>query len=255
MREFVITVYMDQSDVTKWIRSVDITQLDSVNRRFVLRFNAWNSFDSTNRWDIFGSYDPSNPRDEVLIRNGIIPTDRPRMVAVAGGDEPAMPTITAEGFEWVWLAKRKGPRETIIMVPSHGNVIEDVTKAIEEAQREVGTYRVWTGCTTLHTAIHKLARAAGVNVSVRIPNYDLVPYVVPMENSYWQEIERLTDPYVPHRYYARPTNTLVIADKQDQIMGAGNKMILSGDVIQSLQARPKTTKRVRRVIASVPPWR
>jgi hypothetical protein len=253
--DFFITVYMDQSDVTDWIRSVEISQLDAINRRFLLKFNAWHSFDPTNRWDIFGSYDSANPRDEILIRKGVVPSDRPRRVLVSGGRLPQVPTITAEGFEYVWLAKRRGPRETIIMVPGWGNVVEDVTRAIDESQEEVATYRVWTGCSTLRQAVFKLARAAGVRVAIQIPDYPMVPYAVPKENSYWKEIERLTDPYAPHRYYVRSTNTLVIADKQDQIMGAANKMTIPGDIVESLQAIPRTTKRVRRIIASRPPWR
>ena len=134
-------------------------------------------------------------------------------------------------------------------------MIEDVTKAIEEAGEEVGAYRVWTGCYSLHRMIYKLARAAGVRVSVKIPDYPMVAYAVPKDLSYWKEIERLTDPYAPHRYYVRSTNTLVIADKQDQIMGAANKMTISDDIVESLRAIPRTTKRVRRVIASRPPWR
>jgi len=255
MMDFVITVYMDKSDVTKWIRSVEITQMDSVNRRFVLKFNAWHSFTPANRWDIFGSYDPVNPRQEILIRNGVIPEDRPRTISIGDAGTAKMPTVTATGYEAVWLAKRKGPRETIIMVPGWRNVIADVTKAIEEYDGEVGTYRVWTGCYSLHRAVQKLARAAGINVSVKIPDYTMVPYVVPPENSYWREITKLTDPYSPHKYYVRSTNTLVIADKEDAIMGAGSKLILTGDVIGPLTARPKMTRRVRRVIASRPPWR
>jgi hypothetical protein len=255
MMDLVITVYMDNSDVTKWVRSVEVTQMDSINRKFVLKFNAWSSFGSTNRWDIFGSVNSSNPRAEVLIRNGIIPSDRPRSVSVSGGTNPQVPTITATGYEYVWLAKRRGPRDTIIMVPSFSNVSDDVRRAIEESREEVGTYRVWTGCNTLHEAVKKLGRAAGLNVSVRIPDYPMVPYVVPKKHSFWREITNLTDPYVPHKYYVRSTNTLVVADKQDAIMGAGNKLILTGDVIDRFSASPTNTKRVRRVIASRPPWR
>ena len=254
MMEFGIRVYMDKSDVTNWIRSVTVTQMNSVDRKFVLVFNAWHSFGPSNRWDIFGSYDPANPRQEILIRNGIIPEDRPKTVSVAGVTTPQVPTITAEGYEYVWLAKRKGPRDTIIMVPAWGNVIEDVTKAIEQADAEVGTYRVWPGCYSLHRAVYKLARAAGLRVSIRIPDYDMVPYVVPLKNSYWREIMRLTDPYAPHRYYVRSTNTLVIADKRDAIMGAGNKLTIPGDAINHLVARPTKRRRLRRVIASSPPW-
>ena len=141
------------------------------------------------------------------------------------------------------------------MVPSTGDTYDDVRQAIEEAREEVGTYRVWTGCSTLHEAVKKLARAAGLNVSIRIPNYPMVPYAVPKSNSYWREITNLTDPYVPHKYYVRSTNTLVIADKQDAIMGAGNKLTLTADVIDRMTARPTKMRRVRRVIASTPPWR
>ena len=222
MMEVVYTIYMDKSDVTKWVRSVEVAQMDSVNRKFILKFNAWSSFSPANRWDIFGSYDAANPQNEILIRNGVIPDDRPRTVSVAGGATPQMPTITAEGYEAVWLAKRRGPRDTIVMVPARSNITEDVRKAIEQSREEVGTYRVWTGCATLHQAVKKLARAAGLNVSVKIPDYPMVPHVVPKSSSFWREITNLTNPYAPHKYYVRSTNTLVIADKQDAIMGAGN---------------------------------
>jgi hypothetical protein len=96
---------------------------------------------------------------------------------------------------------------------------------------------------------------SGLRVSIRIPDYDMVPYVVPLKNSYWKEIMRLTDPFAPHRYYVRSTNTLVIADKQDAIMGAGSKLVIPGDVIDSLVARPTKRRRLRRVVATVPPWR
>ena len=83
------------------------------------------------------------------------------------------------------------------------------------------------------------------------PDYPLKPYVVPKENSYWQEIMRLTDPFAPHRYYIRSQNKLVIADKQDEIMGAHNKLVIPGEVVDRLNATPVITKRVRRVIVKV----
>ena len=88
-------------------------------------------------------------------------------------------------------------------------------------------------------------------MTITIPDYPLKPYVVPKENSYWQEIMRLTDPYAPHRYYVRSLNRLVIADTQDKIMGAGNKLVIPGDIVDNLAATPVFTKRIRRVIVKV----
>lgn len=248
--DFVCTVYMDTRDVSPWIKSVEVDQADAVSRHFRLEFNTWQSFDVTNRWDIFGSYDPTEPRQELLIRSGIIPNDRKRVVNVTKG---VVPKVTAEGFEYVWLAKRRGPTKTIIMVPSWTRVTEDVAKAIEEYRDEVGLYRVWNGTYSMHRAIYKLANAAGIRVAISIPDYSLKPYVVPKENSYWQEIMRLTDPYAPHRYYIRSQNKLVIADKQDEIMGAHSKLVIPGEIVDKLNATPVITKRVRRVIVKVKP--
>ena len=231
--DFACTVYMDRRDVTPWIRKVSINQQDAVSRHFVLEFNTWQEFDQSNRWDIFGTYDP---------------TDRRRAVNVTAGK---VPNVKAEGFEQIWLAKRRGPTKTIIMVPAWSRVNDEVQKAIEEYKGEVAGYRVWNGTYSMHRAVYKLARAARINVTITTPDYPLKPYVVPKENSYWQEIMRLTDPYAPHRYYVRSLNRLVIADIQDKIMGAGNKIILDGDIVDKLNATPVITKRVRRVIVKV----
>jgi hypothetical protein len=246
--DFVVIVYMDQRDVTPWVRSVSINQNDAVSRHFVLEFNTWHNFDESSRWDIFGSYDPAYPRQEILIRSGIIPNDRKRAVNVSAG---AVPTVTAEGYEKIWLAKRRGPTKTIIFVPGWGKVNEQVVTAIEAYGKEVGLYRVWHGTPTMHSAVQKLARAAGIRVSLTIPDYPIKAFVVPKESSYWQEIMRLTDPYAPHRYYLRAQNRLVIADKQDEIMGAHNKLIIPAGIVDKLNATPVITKRVRRVIVLV----
>jgi hypothetical protein len=246
--DFRVTVYMDRRDVTPWVRSVSINQNDAVSRHFTIQFNTWHEFNESNRWDIFGSYDPATPRQELLIRSGIIPNDRKRAVNVTMGK---VPTVVAEGYEQIWLAKRRGPTKTIIFVPGWGKVNEQVAQAIEDYKGEVGLYRVWNGTPTMHRAVQKLAQAAGIRVSLTIPDYPIKAFVVPKENSYWQEIMRLTDPYAPHRYYLRSQNRLVIADKQDEIMGAHNKLIIPAGIVDKLNATPVITKRVRRVIVLV----
>lgn len=246
--DFRITVYMDRRDVTPWIRSVEFNQNDAVSRHFRLEFNTWHEFDESNRWDIFGTYDPAEPRQELLIRSGIIPNDRKIAVNVTKG---RVPKVTAEGYEQIWLAKRRGPTKTIIFAPGWSKVNEQVAQAIEDYGKEVGGYRVWNGTPTMHRCVFKLARAAGIRVSLTIPDYPIKSFVVPKENSYWQEIMRLTDPYAPHRYYVRSQNKLVIADKQDEIMGAHNKLIIPASIVDKLNATPVITKRVRRVIVLV----
>lgn len=247
--DFRCTVYMDQRDVTSWVRKVTINQQDAVSRHFTLDFNTWEEFDETNRWDIFGSYDPAVPRQEILIRQGIIPNDRRRAVAVMKGN---VPQVTAEGYEYIWLAKRRGSTKTIIFVPRWSKYSEDVAKAIEEYKGgEIGLYRVWHGTPTMHRCVYKLARAAGVRVTITIPDYPIKAYVVAPDKSYWQEIMRLTDPFAPHRYYLRNQNRLVIADMQDEMMGAHNKLVIPGKIVDKLSATPVITKRVRRVIVTV----
>lgn len=246
--EFALTVFMDRRDVTPWITSCKVEIADSAHRSFELRFSAWHSFDSTNRWDIYGTFDSSEPRQEALILQGIIPPDRQRIVRVGKGQ---VPYLVAQGYDWVWMAKRKAATETIIMVPGYTNVENDVRGAIDAYSGTVGEYRVWRGVATLHTAITRLGKAAGIRTSVRIPDYSFSPWVVPPELSYWKAIEKLTDPYAPVRYFARWTNTLVIQDPAMPIMGAGNKLTIGAEGIAAMDVQPLGRISTRRVLLKV----
>lgn len=249
---FVCTVLMDGRDITPWVRNVSVSQEDSVTRKFSLTFSSWEQFDETSRFDIFGSYVPSNPYAEIMIRNGIIPIDRYRTVRLGPGQ---VPHVVGEGYDYVWLLKRKAPRKTVIMVPSHSNYRDNIQQAITNFDRPIGQYQVWTGISTLHTAISKLARAGGVRVSVNIPNYDMAAHVIDPQYSYWQAIEDLAEPFAPHIYYVRATNTLVISDRSSEVMGASNLLTLSSKIVGDLEARPVTYRRVRRIIVRIPQWR
>jgi hypothetical protein len=252
--EYKPTIYMDQRDVTDWILKVDIEQIDSIHRKFLLTFAGWHSFDETNRWDIFESYDPSNPRQEITIRNGIIPADRTRMVKVSKGD---VPTITAEGYEYIWLAKRRAPQESVVLVPSTRNIDRDVAIALRNyhGNKKIGTYRVWPGVRTLHGAITRLMKAARIRAQIRIPDYPLQPYVLGPELSYWAAVKKLTDPYAPTRYYIRSTNTIVIADATSAAMGSATTLNPPGDVCRVLDVQPQRLRRIRRLILRKTTWR
>lgn len=252
--EYGLTVYMDKRDVTKWITGVEVEQKNSIHRQFRLTFAGWHSFDETNRWDIFESYDPvGNPRAEILIRNGVIPADRQRVVAVKPG---SVPTITALGYEYIWLAKRRAPAETVILVPSTRNVEQDVGLAIANYKGgEIGAYRVWSGVRDLHTAIKRLMSAARIRVQVRIPNYELSAYVVDPSFSYWKAVEKLTDPFAPVRYYIRSTNTIVIADPTQTFMGSGTTLNLPEEAVKVLDVQPQRLRRIRRILMRKTQWR
>ena len=250
--EYGLTVYMDKRDVTPWITSVEIDQVDSIHRKFKLVFAGWHSFDESNRWDIFESYDPANPRAEVTIRNVVIPVDRQRLVRVAAG---AVPTITAEGYEYIWLAKRRAPSETIIMIPSTRNIEQDVGLAIANHKGgEIGTYRVWPGVRSLHVAIKRLMSAARIRVQIRIPDYEMTAYVIDPKLSYWKAVERLTNPFAPVRYYIRSTNRIVIADPTQTFMGAGTVLNLPEEGTKILDVQPQRLRRIRRVLMRKTQW-
>jgi len=251
--KYSLTVYMDKRDVTPWVLRCKIEQLDSINRKFSLTFSGWHEFDDSNRWDIFESYDSTNPRSEITIRNGVIPNDKTRMVRVNPG---VVPQIVAEGYEYVYLAKRRAPRETIILVPSRRNVEQDVGIALENygSNRSVGACRVWGGVRTLHGAVRKLMNAAGVRVQIRIPDYDMTPYVIDPTLSYWGAVEKLTAPYAPVRYYIRSTNTMMIADATATIMGSGSVLNIPSDAISSMDIQPQHLRRIRRVLMRKTRW-
>jgi hypothetical protein len=249
---YEITVYMDTRDVSSWVRSVAWEQMDAIDRRFTIEFSAWHSFDASNRWDIFETANPANPRDELVIRNGIIPRERQRYLRI---DKARPPVIKAVGYEYIWLAKRRAPNETVILGPATTNVQTDVNLALADYRGGwVGTYRVWPGVRTLHDAIKRLAAAARLHVSVRIPNYDFAPYVIDPRLSYWQAIVKLTDPFQPVRYYVRTTNTLVIADPSQPIMGAGSDLKIPAGAVSVLDVQPQMLRRIRRVHMRIPSW-
>jgi len=250
--EYGVRVFMDKRDVTPWVREVQWKQADSITRKFQIVFNGWHAFSEANRWDIFESADPTgSPRAEVVIRNGIVPNDAQRTIRV--GD--AVPSISADGYEYVYLTMRRAPSETVILVPSRRNYSSDVEQAKKNAGGFIGSYRVWPGCSSLHTGVRRLAAAARVRVRLSIPNYDLAPKAIDPKLSYWKAIEELTDPYAPVRYYVRSTNTLVIADPMLPIMGAGSTLTIPSTLIKSMEVRPQRLRRVRRLLMRVPTWR
>lgn len=250
--EFVVTVLMDGRDVTKWVKSVTIDQENSVDRKFSIAFMGWQEFDENSRFDIYGSYNPAQPFQEIMIRNGTIPPDRYRTVDL-GRDKT--PLVIAEGYDYVWMSKRKAPRKTIILVPGRKNNEDNIKKAIENFGGPIGRYQVWTGMDRLSTALRKLANAGGIKMKSTIPDYNLAPYVIDPSWSYWMAITELSKIYAPHVYYVRQNNTMVLADRMSEVLHSSNQLILSADVVNAITAKPSINSRVRRVIIRIPEWR
>jgi hypothetical protein len=96
--------------------------------------------------------------------------------------------------------------------------------------------------------------AARVRVQVRIPDYEMLPYVIDPTFSYWKAVEMLTDPFAPVRYYIRSTNTLVIADPTQTWMGSGSVLNLPEDAVRVLDVQPQRLRRIRRVLMRKTRW-
>jgi len=248
---------MDGRDVSSWVKSVEISTEDRIDRKFTVVFSSWDQFSDENRWDIYGSFNSAQPSHEILIRNGMIPFDRWRSISLGVGQ---VPHVIGTGYDYVWLAKRKAPRKTIVMMPDRRDYQANLKKAVNDFQennkgRPIGRYQVWPSMTNLHKAMRRLANAGGLHISIQIPNYDMAPHVIDPKFSYWEAIEDLASPYAPHIYYVRQNNTLVIADRQSEVMHASNTLTLSPKIVANIAAAPIYTRRARRVIIRIPAWR
>jgi hypothetical protein len=260
-----IRVYMNSRDVTGWVTRVELDQARrTLYRQWTFTFAAWSNLEDGARWDLFASYDPSStPKAEILSRAGIIPPDRARRLQV---NHASVPTLTVRGYDYVWMAQRRAPEHTLVMVPGSNHRFDDstgtivtrdgsATLALNNYGGVVGRYQVIEGCDTLHAAIRKLANAAGANVRLLFPDYDLQPFVIDPGKSYWQAILDLIRPWKTRVYYRDSTNTLIIVDPVSSHYSIGRTLELSANVIESLSGRPVDLRRTRRLIVKVPPCR
>ncbi len=245
----LLTVYMNQRDVTPWATAIEVSQpARTIHREWSVTFVGWSSIEDDAEWDIFGSYDPADPRAECLIRAGVIPPDRMRNLQLGAG---AVPQLTVQGVDHVWMIQRRAPRDTVVML-SEG---QTAAAAIEEYGQPVGRYTVWSGIATLHHALEALGTAAGVNVLCRIPNYPFSGLVVDPTLSYWGAMYQLLEPTAAEVWYRRSDRTLVCIDPLAPRYGLGRRLELPAGIVKSASAWPIRRRRVRRIIYRVPPCR
>lgn len=246
------TVYMNKRNVTPWVSSLDIVQpRQCIYRHFDITFSGWSAieqFQAGAVWDIFESHDEADPRSEIIIRAGIVPPDRERSIVI---DRGTVPAITLRGYDNVWLAQRRRPRDTIVMVPGRGFGDGSVQEALEKFDAPIGRYRVWSYTKTIARAVRRLAQEAGLNIDNRMPNVDLKPFVVPPEKSYWEAIVDLVRPWRPETYFRRADNLVVFVDPEAPRYGIGRTLNLSKDNLVKVDALPVIRQRINRVILRI----
>jgi hypothetical protein len=248
------TVYMDRRDVTPWVQSLEIRQpAGEIYREFRITFAGWSAVENYQSgvvWDIYSSMDAANPRGEIEIRAGIVPPDRERQVMIRPGE---MPEISIDGFDHVWLAQRRRPSDTIVIVPGsgYGEGPDGVQYALSRYDGPLGRYVVWQYVSTIHRAIQRLCSEAGMNVDCRFPNQPIVPFVVDPTYSYWEAVKELFAPWGAEAYYRRTTNTVILVDPEAPRYLVGNTLELATKHIVSAEALPIRTRRIRRVIVRI----
>ena len=112
--EYGLRVEMDTRDITSKLRGVKVELLEDGFRGFELRFSGWHNFTSDNTFDIYETYDSTDPYQWNTIRKGQLSPDSSRLVTVM---PPQPPYVIATGRETAWFARRKRPRTTIVLVP------------------------------------------------------------------------------------------------------------------------------------------
>jgi hypothetical protein len=258
---------MNQRDVTNWVTSVDIEHpRKTLYRTWTFRFAGWSAIEENATWDLFGSYTPgTDPRAEILSRAGVLPPDRERSrLVVARG---TMPRLEIKGYDYVWTAQRKRPRETIVVVPSSAYIVEttddgrpvlrenSVAGAIKRYEGPIGKYRVWTHVSSIGSAVRRLGNAAGVRVNYRLPHAPMIPLVIPPENSFWETILELTEPWKPKFYYRDSSRTLNIVDPLHSHYAIAGNLTVPGDAVRRITGAPILQKRTRRILIRIPPCR
>lgn len=252
-----ITVYMNQRDVTPWVTAITFTQqANSYYRSAKVTFAGFNAIDEGATWDIFGTYDPTVPRSQVLIYQGAIPPEQPATFTL---DAAAGPTVDVTINDWAWFAQRCMPKHSLVICKTVDEAIKTVEKTIPSStpnryQYAVGSWR-WVQAGTFKQAATALANLSQFNITINTPDYDLQPYVVQPTKSTWDAILELAQPFVPEVFFRRTECRVILADRLQRFQGVGSQLVLSAKAIAGpLVATPRIVDYTRRVLLQVPQW-
>jgi len=240
-----LLVTMGDSDVTKYVKSCYVKQGTNILfRQFTILFEAWNNIQPDEVWNIWASYDPTDPKAELLIRNGVIPPDQQPEFTIAAGESPR---IRVTGYDYVWLAQRRFPRQTLVLADTMGAA----NRAVADYDDIIGAYRVVTRRSSLRKALRYLGNQAGIRVDCRLPRRALSPIIINPTMSYWRAMLELARPWAPYIYYEATRNTVVFEDPLTAQVTTGSNLELHADTIKSMSGVHSITKNINRVIIEV----
>ena len=242
-----LTLYWDQRDVTPFVDSLTWTQAPrTYYQELSVVFRGWFPTSLTGRWDLYGSYDPSVPRSELLLRGGVIPPDAPGVVDVAGKVVP----FSARIVDWAWLAQRTTVSSTLVLAPDRAGA----ERAVLRGRTSLAAVGKWAfvPAATMHDAVRALATLAGFAVELRLPDYEMAPTVLDPERSLWDSLYGLVEPYKPDVFFRRERNSVIIADTVGEEIGVGRTMHLPAVAIAGLSLAPMPFRHLQRVIVRVP---
>lgn len=252
-RNFRTAIFMNGSEVTKFCSNVECEQTEQVWRRFTLDFRAWHFLQPRARWNIYMSYETSRTQGYGFIFNGIVPDNSNARITVPMG-KPL--TFSVTGYDFIWNAHQRSPRLTQVFVPSvAGASVRDATKALENFEGKPGRYDIVPRIRTMHDAVRKLGRLAGVTIQLDMPNYPWAPYVFPPGDSFFSAIGRLVNPYAPHASYSRWRNQLILSDSPSYFMGSGTRMEIPAALMDVVDASALIRQRPSRIRLEIPKWR
>lgn len=245
---FAVRVYHDQRDVTPWVQSLTVEQPErELYLQWTVELAAWSEITPGATWDIYGSYTPAtDPRAVSIGRAGVLPPDRELRLTVASLD---VPTLTLVCYDRVWLAQRRGPTQTLVLIP--GSDCGRVREALEDYDGAVGSYRVLSNVSTMHRAVTRLLAMAGLRVRLAVPDYALRPMVVNPTQSYLAAALELLTPFRPDYWVDRWSNTLVFADPLAPAYNLRRRLTVPADDLVSVSGTPVEFLRARRVLLRV----
>ena len=254
--DFRFGVYMNARDLSPWVRdggvSVEVSP-DEVDTVATVDFVGWSAVEDGAVWDVFGSYSPTDtPRAEPLISNGVVPPEQTQRVELRSASAPVFRVVI---HSRAWEVQRRRPHRTIVLAPATGAAAAASAKtALAAYDGPVGSVSHWLGVRTMREAVQRLARAAGINADVRLPDYPLAPYVVGPDKTYWQAIADLVNPFRPQVTFDESTSTLQITDPSGPLMGAASPLNLPLAMLGSGSIKPSLRRRPARVLVVVPRW-
>jgi hypothetical protein len=244
---------MDQRDITPWCRSVKWAQPTGfLEQNWSVTTHAWHLFDVNARYDIYASYDPADPRDTCVIRQGYILPDQRLRVNISRRDQPL---ITIEGKSYSSHSFRVTPRETLVLVPAPAGTsgMAMAERVLAKYDGPIGRVRVLSNAWDLRRDVIMLGHRACFSVIFHGPNIPMQPVIVPAQLTYWQAILQLIEPYALEVSYSEWFNTLYFIDPVSRPYGR-DRISIPGSLLTSLTAAPKFRAHPRRVIVRVPPW-